>query len=130
MSEDEKTKPEAKKEIGNSGETKPAQEPEPKPAAEKKSEEKAQAKAAAPDEKKEKSAKEDKEGKSKEQKPPAEQKKRGKKISRMTLTEIESALEKVKGSMRGLNSSFARHLLDRKKQLAEVSRPPLPRSGS
>ena len=40
MSEDEKTKPEAKKEIGNSGETKPAQEPEPKPAA--------------PDEKKEK----------------------------------------------------------------------------
>ena len=116
MSEDEKTKPEAKKEIGNSGETKPAQEPEPKPAA--------------PDEKKEKSTKEDKEGKSKEQKPPAEQKKRGKKISRMTLTEIESALEKVKGSMRGLNSSFARHLLDRKKQLAEVSRPPLPRSGS
>lgn len=89
----------------------------------------------------EKSQEEAKEGKSKEEKPKAEKaqkeaerkgaeekevhpkpsagEKKRKKVSRMTLAEVESELKVLQEKMGGLQSDFARHLFARKKELAE-----------
>lgn len=56
-----------------------------------------------------------------EKKPQAAEKspeKKHRKISRMTLTQVDSELKKVKEKMGANQSSFARHLLARKKELS------------
>ena len=48
---------------------------------------------------------------------PEGEEKKSKKVSRMTLTEVEAELKKVKETMGAYQSSFARHLLARKSEL-------------
>lgn len=81
-----------------------------------KSEEGAQAEKSA--EKKEKQAEPEKKAEKQEQ-PSAEklQGKKRRKISRMTLAEVESELKAVQEKMGSVQSRFARHLLARKKEL-------------
>ncbi|OGW85284.1 MAG: hypothetical protein A3C35_04975 [Omnitrophica bacterium RIFCSPHIGHO2_02_FULL_46_11] len=60
----------------------------------------------------------------KEEKPKAQEKpepaeKKGKKISRMTLAEVEVELKGVQEKMGGFESNFAQHLLARKKELSQ-----------
>ncbi len=88
-----------------------AQPKEEKPKAEKKSEEapkeeKPKAKKEAPAESKEPAAKEKSGAK-------------GKKISRMKLEEVEAEIKIMNQKMGGFQSGFARHLLARRKELAE-----------
>ncbi len=47
------------------------------------------------------------------------QEKKGKKISRMTLSEVEAQLKLAKEKMGAFQSAFARHLLARKSELSE-----------
>lgn len=49
------------------------------------------------------------------------EKKKAKKISRMTLAEIDQKLKAAQESMGGFQSDFARHLLARKKELTSPS---------
>lgn len=49
----------------------------------------------------------------------AGQEKKGKKISRMTLAEVEAQLKIAKEKMGAFQSSFAQHLLARKKELTK-----------
>ena len=55
---------------------------------------------------------------------PALEKKKSKKISRMTLAEVDQKLKSVQESMGGFQSDFARHLLARKKELSTTARKP------
>lgn len=47
----------------------------------------------------------------------AKEKPKKKKINKMTLEEIEEALKKTQEHMKNLNSKYAQHLLERKKEL-------------
>jgi hypothetical protein len=69
-------------------------------------------------EKAEKAAKPEK-AQAKEEKPASDSAKKelGKKISQMTLQEVEAELKIVKEKMGGFQSAHARHLLARKKEL-------------
>ncbi len=49
----------------------------------------------------------------------ASEEKKGKKISRMTLAEVEAQLKIAKEKMGAYQSSFAQHLLARKKELTK-----------
>ena len=64
-----------------------------------------------------------KEGKAPEQKEeaPKASEKKGKKVSQMTLAEVEAELKTVKEKMGGFRSAFAQHLLGRKKELTGSS---------
>ncbi len=53
----------------------------------------------------------------------AAQEKKGKKISRMTLAEVEEEIKTVKEKMGGFQSAFARNLLARQKELKELATP-------
>jgi hypothetical protein len=48
-----------------------------------------------------------------------EKEKKNKKISQMTLDEIEKAITKSKETMNGENSMYIRHLKDRKAELTK-----------
>ncbi|MBI4372158.1 MAG: hypothetical protein HY585_00330 [Candidatus Omnitrophica bacterium] len=57
-----------------------------------------------------------------EDKKPAESapQKKIRKVTRMTLAEVEAEIKSVKEKMGGFQSDFARHLLARKKELAKA----------
>ena len=67
----------------------------------------------------EKPKKEEKPEEKEEAKPKAPHGKERKKISRMTLDELEKELKTVQEKMGGFRSDFARHLLARKKELTK-----------
>ena len=48
----------------------------------------------------------------------ATEEKKNKKINKMTLSEIESALKKTEEHMKGLDSKYAKTLLSRKTELS------------
>ena len=54
----------------------------------------------------------------------AEKEKKIRKISRMTLAEVEKKLKAAEESMGNLQSDYARHLLKRKKELTQTSSKP------
>ena len=80
-------------------------------------EEKEKPKAQASEKKAEPKAEEKPQEKTKE-KPEEHPEKKGKKISRMTLAEVDAELKGVQEKMGGFESNFARHLLARKKELS------------
>ena len=100
MSEEKKEQPKpAEQQEGKASEKKPEAKPKVEAKAEAKAEEK---------------PKESKEG----------VEKKGKKVSRMALSEVEAGLKVVQEKMGGFQSNFAQHLLARKKILTESSKRP------
>lgn len=95
---------------------KPEPEEKTKPKAEPPEKQESKAQAPAPEKKAESKA-EEKPKEQAEKKEHAE--KKGKKISRMTLPEVEAGLKGVKEKMGGFESNFAQHLLARKKDLTQ-----------
>ncbi|MFN3604568.1 MAG: hypothetical protein ACK4UJ_07640 [Leptonema sp. (in: bacteria)] len=51
----------------------------------------------------------------------AKEKQKKKKINKMNLEEVEEALKKVQEHMKNLNSKYAQHLLERKKELLSAN---------